>query len=113
MVQLDASIVAYADLPVREGLLISTLREGGKAQKSGLKGGKQKVQYGNSIIYLGGDIIVNINGTDVTDYAGLYQSLTSTAPGDIVEVTVLRAGDYKTFEVELVERPAQMEWMVR
>ncbi len=113
MVQLDASIVAYADLPVREGLLISTLSAGGKAEKSGLKGGKQKVQYGDSIIYLGGDIIVNINGTDVTDYSGLYQALTATAPGDIVPVTVVRDGSPRTFNVELVERPNQMEWMVR
>ncbi|MBN2860008.1 MAG: trypsin-like peptidase domain-containing protein [Sphaerochaetaceae bacterium] len=113
MVQLDASIVAYADLPVREGLLISTVAPGGKAEKSGLRGGSQKVQYGSSIINLGGDIIVNINKTDVVDYAGLYQSLTSTAPGDIVDVTVVRNGAYKTFQVELVQRPNQMEWMVR
>ena len=113
MVQLDASIVAYADLPVREGLLISTVAPGGKAEKSGLRGGNQKVQYGSSIINLGGDIIVNINGTDVVDYAGLYQSLTATAPTDIVDVTVVRNGAYKTFQVELVQRPNQMEWMVR
>ncbi len=113
MVQLDSSIVAYADLPVREGLLISTLKGGGKAEKSGLRGGSQKVQYGSSIIYLGGDIIVRINGAPVNDYAALYQALINTAPGDVADVTVVRNGSLRDFKVELVERPAQMEWMVR
>ena len=45
MVQLDPSIVEYADLQVQSGLLVSQVRAGGKAEKGGLKGGVQRVQY--------------------------------------------------------------------
>ena len=113
MVQLDDSIVSYAKLPVESGLLISQVKSGGKAEKSGLKGGDRKVQYGSSIIYLGGDIIVSINGEKISEYSDLYHALVKTAPGDIVNVGVLRSGIEKTIKVELVERPTQMEWMVR
>lgn len=113
MVQLDASIVSYAKLSVNEGLLISQVRSGGKAEKSGLKGGDKRVQYGSSIIFLGGDIIVSIKGEKVAQYSDLYHALVDTAPGDIVEVGVIRDGSKKTIKVELTDRPSQMEWMVR
>ncbi len=113
IVQLDPSIVSYANLPVDEGLLISQVKPNGKAEKGGLRGGDERVQYGSSIIYLGGDIIIKINDNDIHDYADLYHALVDTAPGDVVEVTVIRKGNEKKMEVELVERPSQMEWMVR
>ena len=112
MVQLDSSIVSYAELPVNEGLLISEVRPNGKSEKGGLKGGYERVQYGSSIIYLGGDIITKINGIEISDYSDLYHALVDTAPGDIVSVTVVRDSKEKTLEIELVERPSQMEWMV-
>jgi S1-C subfamily serine protease len=113
MVQLDSSIVSYAKLPVEEGLLISQIKPNGKAEKGGLKGGSERVQYGSSIIYLGGDIIIKINGSDIHDYADLYHALVDTAPGDYVTVTVMRDGSEKEMKVELVDRPSQMEWMVK
>ncbi len=113
MVQLDASIVNYAKLSVNEGLLISQVKPNGKAEKSGLKGGDKRVQYGSSIIYLGGDIIVSIKGEKIAQYSDLYHALVDTAPGDIVEVGVIRNGSKKLIQVELTDRPSQMEWMVR
>ncbi len=113
MVQLDPSIVIYANLPVANGLLVSQVKPGGKAEKGGLKGGTQRVQYGSSIIYLGGDIIVEINGQPIAEYADLYAALVETHPGDTAEVVVVRKGERKVLKVELVERPEGMEWTVR
>jgi S1-C subfamily serine protease len=113
MVQLDPSIVEYADLPVSGGLLVSQVRPGGKAEKGGLKGGTQRVQYGSAIIYLGGDVIVEVHGEPVSEYADLYSALVDTHPGETVEVVVIRKGEKKVLQVELVERPEGMEWTVR
>lgn len=113
MVQLDPSIVEYADLPVSSGLLVSQVRPGGRAEKGGLKGGSQRVQYGSSIIYLGGDVIVEVHGEPVSEYADLYSALVDTHPGETVEVAVIRKGERKVLQVELVERPEGMEWTVR
>ncbi len=78
-----------------------------------MRGGDKRVQYGSSIIYLGGDIIVSIKGEKVAQYADLYHALVDTDPGDIVEVVVIRDGVEKIIKVELTDRPSQMEWMVR
>lgn len=112
MVQLDPSIVTYADLPVSSGLLVSQVRPGGKAEKSGLRGGTQRVQYGSSIIYLGGDVIIAVDGDPVHEYADLYSALIDTRPGDTVEVIVMRNGQQTVLEIELVTRPEGMEWTV-
>lgn len=112
MVQLDPSIVAYADLPVTSGLLVSQVRPGGKAEKGGLRGGTQRVQYGSSIIYLGGDVIIAVDGESIHEYADLYSALIDTRPGETVEVIVIRDGVRKVLEIELVARPERMEWTV-
>jgi len=113
LVQLEPYIVEYADLPVSSGLLVSQVRPGGKAEKGGLKGGTERVQYGRSIIFLGGDIIISVDGESIQEYADLYSALVDTHPGDSVEVVVLRKGEEKRLKIELVERPEGMEWTVQ
>ncbi|MGI6433528.1 MAG: S1C family serine protease [Sphaerochaetaceae bacterium] len=113
LVQLDPAIVEYAQLPVQNGLLVSQVRSGGKAEKGGLKGGTQRVQYGSSIIYLGGDIITAINGESVSEYADLYSALVDTRPAETVTITVMRKAEAKQLHVELITRPEGMEWTVR
>ncbi len=113
-VQLSAQIVEYAKLPVDKGILVSQVVSGGKADKSGLRGGAERVRYGNSVIYLGGDIIVGINDQPVAEYNDLYAALLTTRPGDKVKVTVNRGGTERTFPVELVERTSEnVGWIVR
>ena len=108
-VQLFPQLVRYARLPVDKGILVSKVTAGGPAEKGGLKGGDsaQAVRYGNSILYLGGDIITSINGTDMTALADLYTALESTRPGDKVKVSVVRAGRKLELTVTLAERKAQ------
>ncbi|MEI8092813.1 MAG: trypsin-like peptidase domain-containing protein [Spirochaetales bacterium] len=108
-VQLFPQLVRYARLPIDKGILVSKLAAGGLAEKSGLKGGdpSQGVRYGNSVLYLGGDIITSINGTEIAVLADLYTALESTRAGDKVKVTVNRAGRKVDLSVTLAERTAQ------
>lgn len=109
-VQLDSRIISYAGLTVQGGLLVSRVTEGGKAEQAGMKGGKEKVKYGNSIIYLGGDIIIKADGVVIKDYADLFSALEDNKPGDIVEIVVLRSAHEVALQVELTARPEQYEW---
>jgi S1-C subfamily serine protease len=77
-----------------------------------LRGGTQRVQYGSSIIYLGGDVIIAVDGESIHEYADLYSALIDTRPGETVEVIVIRNGERKVLEIELVARPEGMEWTV-
>ena len=113
-VQLSQSIVDYAGLKVSKGLLVSQVVPGGLADQAGLKAGTQQVRYGNSVIYLGGDIITEINGFSITDYNDLFSALSNTRPGDTVPVTVYRNGSYIRLNIVLVERTEEyLSWINR
>lgn len=114
-VELNAQIVSYSNLIVDEGILVSQVVPMGKADKGGIRGGSEKAQYGQSVIYLGGDVIVAINDTPITGYVDYFAFLFSTKAGDKVDVTVIRNGEEKVLEgVELVEQTEEnTQWIVR
>lgn len=103
-VQLSQSIVDYAGLKVSKGLLVSQVVPGGKADSAGLKGGTSQVLYGSSVIYLGGDVITQVNDVDIEEYNDLFTALSNTRPGDKVSVVVNRNGSSVKLGIELVER---------
>lgn len=105
-------LVDYANLPVSEGILISEVVPGGNADEAGLRGGSERraVRYGRTVIYLGGDIIVGVDGAPVESIANLYEALEDNRPGDTVEVEYIRNGNRRTTEVTLSERPERLEW---
>jgi len=109
IVQLFPELVRYAELPVDSGLLVSRVIEGGNAENAGIRGGKEPVRYGRSTIYLGGDIIVSVDGMETTNWTDLYNALEDNKPGEMVEVTVLRGKARKTFTVELSKRSERYE----
>ncbi len=113
-VQLSKQIVDYAGLSVSSGILISQVVAGGKAEQAGLRGGSRQVLYGDSIIYLGGDVITSINNIQVAEYSDLYTALGNTRPGDTVTVGINRNGTDMTLKVVLVERTSEnIGWMNR
>ena len=105
-IQLFPALVSYFKLPVRSGVLVS--EAGASARQAGLRGGDQAsaVRYGRTIIYGGGDIIVEVAGQKVASYSDLLGALEQTKPGEIVKVTVVRAGQERSLSVKLVERPS-------
>jgi S1-C subfamily serine protease len=104
VVQLFPSLVRYAKLPVSSGLLVSRVRRGGLAEKAGLRQGSDPVQYGRSVIYLGGDIITSANGTKINSLADLYSALEDNKPGETVKVEVIRSGKPVTLNITLADR---------
>lgn len=114
-VELNSQIVSYCNLSVEKGILVSQVVPMGMADKGGIKGGSEKAQYGSSVIYLGGDIVVAINGRKVEDYTDYFALLFTSSPGDKVDVTVVRNGE--TVELKGVELVQQTEentrWILR
>lgn len=108
-VQLFPELVRYADLPVTEGILISRIISGGNAEKAGFRGGEKPVRYGRSTIYLGGDIIVEIDGMPVERLVDLYGALEDNKPGDRVKVVVMRRKKKVELDVDLSERPERYQ----
>ncbi len=109
-VQLDSRIASYGELPTETGILVSKVAPKGKAEAAGIRGGSEKVKYGDLIFYLDGDVIVEIGNIEIKDFADYFSALESTKPGDTIDVVVLRGDKRITLDVELVERPEQYEW---
>jgi len=108
VVQIFPSLVRYAKLPVNSGLLVSRTRKGGLAERAGLRQGTEPVQYGRSVIYLGGDIITSVNGLKTNTLADLYASLEACKPGDVVNVEIIRGGQTIVLQVPLADREEVM-----
>jgi S1-C subfamily serine protease len=109
-VQLFPALVRYAGLNVSEGILVSEVEAGSSAEAAGLKAGAKAVRYGRSIINLGGDIIVEVDGTPVATLMDLLSALEDNKPGETVEVKVIRGRREQTLEVKLSERPQNIRF---
>jgi S1-C subfamily serine protease len=108
VVQLFPSLVRYAKLPVDSGLLVSRTRRNGLAEKSGLRQGSDPVQYGRSVIYLGGDIIISVNGLKTNTLADFYAALEASKPGDAAKVEIIRGGQAIILQITLADREEVM-----
>ena len=104
-VQNSQRIARYAGLDVANGVLVSQVARGGKAEAAGLKGGTEAVYYGSrrDIIYVGGDVITRIDNIAITSLADYYSALESKRAGDVVTVIVRRNKKDVTLKVTLVE----------
>ena len=92
------------DLPVQEGLLVEVANKGGPAAAAGIHGGDRAVLAGLRQFYIGGDVIVAIDGQKVADQFDLNLILNHHRPGDTVNVTVYRGGKKMDIPVKLGER---------
>ncbi|MDR1374436.1 MAG: trypsin-like peptidase domain-containing protein [Treponema sp.] len=104
MVQLFPALVRYAKLPIGSGLLVSRTKRNGFAEQAGIRQGSDPVQYGSSVIYLGGDIITSVDGLAVESLADLYSALEDNKPGERVAIEVDRGGRTVKTEVVLADR---------
>jgi putative serine protease PepD len=92
-------------LKIERGAMISEVVKGGPADKAGLKGGNQKIQVGNMIVLVGGDIVVKADQKEVKTNDELIHYLREKKPGDTILLKVLRKDDFIDVKVTLGERP--------
>jgi len=92
-------------LSVERGALIGQVVSGAPADKAGLKGGDRQVQVGNSLVLVGGDVIVEMDGQPITGSDDLIRRIRDYRPGDKIELKVLRDNEFRRFEVTLGEKP--------
>ena len=85
------------------GVLIQRVIPGGAAERAGLHGGNEQAYVGNTPIMLGGDLIVAINGQQITDPQDISVIMDKHQAGDTVSVTVLRGRRQMTLKLILGE----------
>jgi S1-C subfamily serine protease len=95
----------FLKLRIERGAMIAEVVKGGPADKAGLKGGNQKIQVGNMIVLVGGDIVVKADQHDVKTNDELIHYIRDKKPGDTILLKVYRKGDFVDVKVTLGERP--------
>ena len=73
------------------------------AERAGLHGGNEQAYVGNMGILLGGDLIVAIDGQEVTDPSDISAIMNKHQPGDAVSVTIFRGRKQMTLKLLLGE----------
>jgi len=89
------------------GVLIQQVSPGGAADRAGLRGGRERAYLGNTPIYVGGDLIVQIDGQDIETPQDIQNVLDTHHAGDVVKVIVYRGKQRLTFNVSLDESRGQ------
>jgi S1-C subfamily serine protease len=89
------------------GVLIESVSPGGPAAHAGLRGGNQTAYLGNMQILIGGDLIVAIDGQEVTNSQDISEIMNGHQPGDTVTVTFYRGQRKMTTRVTLGEAHEQ------
>jgi S1-C subfamily serine protease len=90
-------------LAAESGVLIQKVVPGGAADRAGLHGGNEQAYVGNQPVMLGGDLIVAIDGQQITDPQDITVVMDKHQAGDTVSVTVLRGRRQMTVKLVLGE----------
>jgi putative serine protease PepD len=82
-------VKANFDIDVDEGAFVTEVVPGSAADEAGLEAG---------------DVIVAIDGDEVTESSQVRERILDKEPGDTVDITVIREGDEQTVEATLTQR---------
>lgn len=96
-------LASQMGLSADAGVLIQKVIPGGAAERAGLHGGNEQAYVGNMPILMGGDLIVAIDGHEVTDPSDISAIMNKHQPGDTVSVTIFRGRKQMTLKLLLGE----------
>lgn len=85
------------------GVLVQQVVPGGAADRAGMRGGRERAYLGNTPIYIGGDLIVQIDEQDIETVQDIANVLDNHRSGETVNVVVYRGKQKVTLKVTLDE----------
>ena len=105
-VDMTYEIAQAMGVNVTYGWLVVQVSSGGPADEANLQGGTQQVLIAGEPVTIGGDIIIAINETRITNMDDLSTFLEEyTSPNQTVNVTIVRNNQTMTLSVKLGTRP--------
>ncbi len=91
-----------------DGALVVEVVDGSPADQAGLGTGEETIEFqGQDQIPAEGDVVVSVDGEELTRTRDLADAISAKSAGDRVTLEVVRGGERREVEVELGERPEQ------
>ena len=104
----SGQLAQLLNLGVDHGALIIKMYRGQPAHQAGLQGPTRRVRIGNTILPLGGDVIVGLDKHRIENSDDFIRTLRKFRPGQTIQVTVVRSGRGLAVPVELGEKPEHL-----
>jgi S1-C subfamily serine protease len=96
------------ELDADTGALVQDVVDDSPAEDAGIEAGSDEISFqGQSRIVSGGDLIVGVNGKELTREHDLADEISAHGAGDRVRLALIRDGERRTVQVELGRRPAR------
>jgi putative serine protease PepD len=102
--ELTPGLAEKLGLVGKRGVIVAALDDRGPANDAGMRA----ADSADAAVPKGGDLIVAINGTPITDMADVSKAVASRKVGDQITITVLRDGKSETLTLTLKDRPADI-----
>jgi putative serine protease PepD len=105
---IDATLADQVKLAATKGAMVQSVEPGSPAAKAGLRPATDQTVLDGETYAIGGDIITAIDGKQITSITDLQSAIQQHRSGDVVKLTVARAGGVKTdLTVTLGTQPTQ------
>ncbi|HLM31884.1 MAG TPA: trypsin-like peptidase domain-containing protein [Solirubrobacterales bacterium] len=97
------------DIDAETGAIVTQVVDGGPADEAGLRGSDSTISFQGRNIRVGGDVITAVNGEPLVSNSDLPRIISLLDPGDVVTLDIVRDGDEQQIDIELGERPDQVQ----
>ncbi len=105
--EIKPGLARLLELPTTQGLLLVQLHRNSPLDAAGVRGAQQESIVSNQRVYVGGDILLKIDGVAVATLDEMETFLEDHyGVGDSVTVTLLRNGEPFELTIELIEEPS-------
>jgi putative serine protease PepD len=103
--QITDDLASALDLPVSHGILVAAVERGSSMDSAGIRGASEMAIVYNRRVYIGGDIVTEVNGKPVGSIEELRLALEGKKPGETVQVSFYRGRAKMQRSVVLIEAP--------
>ncbi|HRW05009.1 MAG TPA: trypsin-like peptidase domain-containing protein [Caldilineaceae bacterium] len=104
--EIKPGLARLLELPTQQGLLLVQLYRNSPLDNANVRGAQKEAIVSNQRVYVGGDIITQIDGASVSTLDGMETFLEDNyGVGDTVSVSLLRDGETLVLDITLVEEP--------
>ena len=103
--EISPPLAELLNLPATQGLLVARVLRGSAAEDAGLQGGRSVALIGNQEFIIGGDLLVEIDGTPLQTTRDMTRYLLKKKPGDVIKIQLYRGPRRTTVSVTLGEAP--------